>query len=205
MIKLYAGAAVTAVALGIGASVLFTMRSGGDGPFDPCRVGVVSGVAQIGGPFTLVAHTGETVTEEEVFTKPSLVYFGYTFCPDVCPLDVVRNVDAVELLVERGKEIRPVFVTIDPTRDTPEVLEDYASYMYDDMIGLSGSEEQIRAAAAAYGVYSKKQDTGDEYYLMDHSTFSYLVFPEHGFVEFFRRDLSAEALAERVACFLDAA
>ena len=85
------------------------------------------------------------------------------------------------------------------------MLTDYAAYMHEDLVGLSGTVEQVRDAATAYGVYFKKQDTGDEFYLVDHSTFSYLVFPEEGFVEFFRRDLTSEALADRVACFLDAA
>ncbi|MEL7106384.1 MAG: SCO family protein [Pseudomonadota bacterium] len=165
--------------------------------------GTVAG--DIGGPFTLVSETGETVTDQDVITRPSLLYFGYTFCPDVCPLDTVRNAEAVDLLAEQGHDVQPVFITIDPERDTPEVVGDFTFYIHDDMLGLSGSVEQVREAVKAYRAYAKKQDTEDEFYLVDHSTFSYLVLPETGFVDFYRRDLTPEDMAERIACTLDAA
>ncbi|MEL7461707.1 MAG: SCO family protein [Pseudomonadota bacterium] len=164
--------------------------------------GTVAG--DIGGPFTLVSETGETVTDQDVITRPSLLYFGYTFCPDVCPLDTVRNAEAVDLLAEKGHDVQPVFITIDPERDTPEVVGDFTFYIHDDMLGLSGSVEQVREAVKAYRAYAKKQDTEDEFYLVDHSTFSYLVLPETGFVDFYRRDLTPEDMAERIACTLDA-
>lgn len=165
--------------------------------------GTVAG--DIGGPFTLVSETGETVTDEDVITKPSLLYFGYTFCPDVCPLDTVRNAEAVDILAEMGHDVAPIFVTIDPERDTAQVLDDFTFYIHDDMLGLTGSEEQIRDVTKAYRVYVRKQDSEDEFYLVDHSTFSYLVLPESGFADFYRRDLTAQDLAERVACTLEAA
>lgn len=176
---------------------------GGDDRFAECRTGQVAGGAEIGGPFTLVNAAGETVTEADVITKPSLVYFGYTFCPDVCPLDVARNVAAVDILEERGMEVTPVFISVDPKRDTPEVVGDFAANMHPRMIGLTGSPEQVKAASQAYRTYYSVRDTGDDYYLVDHSTFSYLVLPEHGFVEFFRRDLDPEAMADRIGCFLE--
>lgn len=160
--------------------------------------------AQIGGPFELVSETGETVTDADVVTEPTLVYFGYTFCPDVCPLDVVRNVEATEILAERGMSVRPVFVSVDAGRDTPETMDDFTANISPDLLGLTGSEEQIRAAAQAYRVYYNVHDTEDEYYLVDHSTFAYLVKPEEGVVGFFRRELSGEQLADKLGCFLDA-
>lgn len=164
--------------------------------------GTVAG--DIGGPFTLVSETGETVTDRDVVTQPSLIYFGYTFCPDICPMDVVRNADAVEILGEMGHAVTPVFISVDPERDTPEVMYDFTYYIHPDMLGLTGSEEQVREAIKAYRAYARKQDSDDEYYLVDHSTFSYLVLPETGFADFYRRDLTPEDMAERIACTLNA-
>lgn len=166
------------------------------------RGGTVAG--DIGGPFTLVSETGETVTDRDVITQPTLIYFGFTFCPDVCPLDTVRNAEAVDLLADMGHEVLPVFISVDPERDTPEALEIYTSYIHDRMLGLTGSQEQVQEAIKAYRAYAQKRDSGDEFYLVDHSTFSYLVLPQTGFADFYRRDLTPEDLASRVACTLDA-
>ncbi len=202
-VEYYAGAALLVVALGVGGTMLLTR--GGDDAFAQCREGAVAG-GDIGGPFMLVSETGETVTESDVITGPTLIYFGYTFCPDVCPLDTVRNADAAALLAERGYDVKPVFVTIDPKRDTPEVMADFTANVDDRMLGLSGSPEQIQAVADAYKVYYNAHDEeDDEFYLVDHSTYTYLMLPETGFVDFFRRDTTPEAMADRVACFIDAA
>lgn len=205
MTKYYAGAAILAVVAGLGLSLgLMTIGRSGD-PFGPCRTtAVAGGTASIGGPFTLLSESGDTVTDRDVITKPSLVYFGYTFCPDVCPLDTVRNADAVELLASRGYDVLPVFISVDPMRDTPEVLDDFTANIHPDMLGLTGTPDQIKEAAAAYAAYYRVHESEDEFYLVDHSTFTYLVLPELGFVEFFRRDIPEEVLADRVACFLDA-
>ncbi len=178
-------------------------RSAGDN-FAQCRASQIAGGAgAIGGPFELLNERGETVTDADVITEPSLIYFGYTFCPDVCPFDMVRNADAVDLLRDKGHSVTPVFISVDPARDTPEVVGDYAFNMHERMIGLTGSPEQVKAASQAYKTYYKAHESDDEFYLVDHSTFTYLVLPEHGFVEFFRRDLSAEDMADQVACFAE--
>jgi protein SCO1/2 len=166
---------------------------------------VAGGIGAIGGPFELVNASGETVTDKDVFTKPSLVYFGYTFCPDVCPLDNARNAAAVDILLEQGYDVQPVFISIDPERDTPEVVGEYASYMHPRMIGLTGSPEQVKAASQAYKTYYRKHEGDDEFYLVDHSTFTYLVLPGHGVVDFFRRDENEEEVARRTACYIEAA
>lgn len=172
--------------------------------FAQCRSSTVAGGAgALGGPFELLNAAGETVTDTDVITEPSILYFGYTFCPDVCPLDVNRNVIAVDVLQERGMSVTPVFISIDPERDTPEVVGDFAYNMHEKMIGLTGSAEQVKAASKAYRTYYRAQDTDDEFYLVDHSTFSYLVLPEYGFVEFFRRELTPEQMADTVACFIE--
>ncbi len=171
--------------------------------FAACSGGSVAG-GTIGGPFTLVDQTGTTVTDADVITQPSIVYFGYTFCPDVCPLDTARNAQAVELLEERGIIATPIFISVDPARDTPEVLAGYSENFHERMIGLTGTDEQVAAASRAYKTYYRIQDGDPDYYLVDHSTFSYLVLPEIGFVEFFRRDTTAEEMADTVACYVEA-
>lgn len=204
-------ARIAAVAAGVvavaGLSATWYFTSGGEqDQFAQCRKAAVAGGAgAIGGPFTLVSETGATVTDKDVITKPSLLYFGYTFCPDVCPLDNARNVEAVSLLEESGYEVTPVFISIDPDRDTPEVLADFTDNFHPRMIGLTGSAEQVKAASQAYRTYYRVQNPGDPYTLVDHSTQTYLVLPEAGFVEFFNRDTTPEAMAETVACFADAA
>lgn len=202
--KFYAGTAIALVTAMIGGTVYMAFFNSPDDPLAQCRGGVVAtGSASIGGPFELVSETGETVTEAEVLTRPSLIYFGYTYCPDVCPLDVARNADAIDLLQARGYDVQPVFVTIDPERDTPDVVGDFTDAMHPDMLGLTGSAEQIAAASRAYKTYYRKQDGDPAYYLVDHSTFTYLMLPETGFADFFRREDSPTQMAERVACFID--
>lgn len=190
-----------------GGGAAYVMMSGQqDDPFTQCRASnVAGGSAQIGGPFELVSETGETVTDADVIDQPTLIYFGYTFCPDVCPLDAARNAAAVDILEERGEIVKPVFISVDPARDTPEVLDEFTDYLHPRMLGLTGSPEQVRAASQAYRTYYQAHDSeDDEYYLVDHSTMTYLSLPEHGFVEFFRRDASAEQMADRVHCFVEA-
>ncbi len=207
MNRYYMGAAAVALVAVVGAGYLATFGRGGGDPFAECRASAVAGGAgSIGGPFTLVNADGETVTDKDVFTKPSLLYFGYTFCPDVCPADAARNAAATDLIRERGLDVQPVFISVDPERDTPEVVKDWTGWMHDDMIGLTGTPEQVKAASKAYRTFYRKQSGGDpEYYLVDHSTHTYLVFPETGFAEFFRHDETPEQVADRAACFIEAA
>lgn len=193
--KAAAGAAVV-LAVGLGTMAWFATRSGPDCP------NAVAG-ADIGGPFALVDGSGRQVTDEDVITRPSLVYFGYTFCPDVCPMDMARNAEALDLLAERGVDTQGVFITVDPARDTPDVVGAYAGYFGDDVVGLSGSEAQLADAARAYRVYAEvPEDPEDEYYIVNHSAFTYLVTPEDGFVTFFKRADTPEAVADIVACHL---
>ncbi len=203
MTKLYAGVAAGAVAALLGGSAWYVLANRGDDQFAECRQGQVAG-GDIGGPFTLVNTAGQTVTDADVLTKPSLVYFGYTFCPDVCPFDMSRNVEAVDLLDQKGIDVNPVFISIDPERDTPDALADYASNMHPKLVALTGSPDQVKTASQAYKTFYARRETGDEFYLLDHSTFTYLVLPGAGFVDFYRREITSEAMAESVACFVGA-
>ena len=203
MTKLYAMAAAAVAAAFLGAMSWKAFFDRPDDAFAECRQGQIAG-GDIGGPFTLVNTSGETVTDAEVLTKPSLVYFGYTFCPDVCPFDMSRNTEAVDKLDAMGVDVTPVFISIDPERDTPDALADYAFNMHPKLIALTGSEDQVKAASQAYKTFYSKRDTGDEFYLMDHSTFTYLILPGTGFVDFFRREITSDQMAESVACFVKA-
>lgn len=199
MVRIAAIVASLAIVALIGALWFVSTRQPTDA-FAACRSGAVAG--DIGGPFTLVNGRGETVTDADVITEPSILYFGFTFCPDVCPLDMARNAVAVDILAEQGIEAQPVFISVDPARDTPEVVAEFADFIHPDAVGLTGSAEQVAAASKAYRTYYRAQPAGDDgYYLVDHSTFSYLVLPEHGFVDFIRREASPEDVAETVACF----
>ena len=172
--------------------------------FEDCIEGSVAG-GNIGGPFELMDHRGQMVKDAQVLDQPALVYFGYTFCPDVCPMDVARNVVAVEILADAGLTVKPVFITIDPARDTVDYLADFVANNHPEMVGLTGTAEQIAKAARAYKVYYRKQPSEDEdYYLMDHSSFSYFMVPDVGFVDFLRSDLLPEVVADRLACVLRA-
>jgi protein SCO1 len=184
----------------VSAAYLWINRGSG-GDLAGCRGGQAAG--SIGGPFTLVDGQGGTVTDIEVLSKPSLVYFGYTFCPDICPLDNARNAEAVDILEERGIDVTPVFISVDPERDTPDVMADAAANLHPKMIGLTGSPDQVKTAAQAYRVLYSKQPSDDEYYLVNHTTFTYLMLPGIGFADFFNRETTADAIAERVACFVE--
>jgi protein SCO1/2 len=204
MTRLYAIAAATATLAMLGGLFAYVQLNRADDSFAECRQGQVAG-GDIGGPFSLVNTSGQTVTDKDVLTKPALVYFGYTFCPDVCPFDMARNVEAVDLLAARGIDVTPVFISIDPERDTPEALADYATNMHPALVALTGSPEQVKAASQAYKTFYRKQPSDDEFYLVDHSTFTYLMLPGTGFVDFFRREITSEQMADSVACFVKAA
>ena len=197
----FAGAAVVvtlAVTLAMTQIMLPAQR------FEDCIEGSVAG-GNIGGPFELMDHRGQMVTDAQVLDQPALIYFGYTFCPDVCPMDVARNVVAVEILADADLTVKPVFITIDPARDTVDYLADFVANNHPEMVGLTGTAEQIAKAAQAYKVYYRKQPSEDEdYYLMDHSSFSYFMVPDVGFVDFLRSDLLPEVVADRLACVLRA-
>ena len=154
--------------------------------------------AQIGGPFTLINHRGEPVTEATFSGRHMLIYFGYSFCPDICPTSLQTMAAAYDLLsAEEQAEVEPIFITIDPERDTVEAIADYVSLFHDDMIGLTGNVEQIDAAADAYRVYHAKNvvDEGSDEYFVDHSSFYYVMGPDGRYVTHFGHDATEEEMA----------
>ncbi len=162
--------------------------------------------ADIGGPFTLVDQAGATVTDTDVIDKPTLVYFGYTFCPDVCPIDVQVMVDAVDILTEKGIDVKPVFITVDPARDTVAELSAYAEAMSPKMVALTGSDDQIAAVAKEYRAIYRKAATDESVaeYLMQHTVFTYLMLPGKGLAAIFRNGFPPEQIAGDVERVLKA-
>lgn len=201
MTKLYAALAAAAVMCFLAGTAGYIYLRQSQDAFAQCRDGQPVG-GDIGGPFTLVDETGKTVTQDDVLSGPTLLYFGYTYCPDVCPIDAARNAEAVDILEEQGFDVTPVFVSVDPARDTPEVLAAYTEQFHPRMIGLTGTEAEVKRAADAYKtVYQKRIQDDPEFYLMDHMTLTYLMLPQRGFIDVFRRDETADAVAQKVACF----
>lgn len=136
--------------------------------------------AAIGGPFELVDSAGKTVRWSDFDGKYRMIYFGYAYCPDVCPLDVQRMMQGYnrfkQAKPELAAQVQPLFVTIDPERDTPSVVGEFASAFSNDLIGLTGTPEQVAAAAKAFAVYYEKgEEGGAGGYLMDHSRAAYLM------------------------------
>ncbi len=202
--RTYALAAAAVAIVGLAATGYAVMRPSDGDPFADCRRGTVAGgAASIGGPFTLTAADGTRVTDAEAITRPTLVYFGYSFCPDICPTDLSRNALAAEALKARGIDVGQVFVSIDPARDTPAVVGDFTAAIDPGILGLTGSDADVAAAAKAYKVFYRKAGDDASFYLMDHSTFTYLMAPGTGFLEFFASDVTPEALADSVACFAE--
>ena len=136
--------------------------------------------AAIGGPFELVDSKGETVRWSDFDGKYRMIYFGYAYCPDVCPLDVQRMMQGYNRFRQAepalAAQVQPLFVTVDPERDTPEVVGEFAAAFSDDLVGLTGTPAQIAAAAKAFAVYYEKGETSEAGgYLMDHSRAAYLM------------------------------
>lgn len=201
---LLTGLAVSLAVLVAGGVWLGMARSGD--PYAQCRASTVAGgMDAFGTDFTLTRQDGRRVTAAEVFDRPSLLYFGYTFCPDVCPMDSARNAAAADILAEKGMDVQTVFITVDPRRDTPEAVADFTAQFSDGMIGLTGTDEETAAVNKGWRNYYKAHDDeGDDYYLVDHMTNTFLVMPGNRTVEFFGRDVSPEDMAARVGCFVDA-
>ncbi|MBO0345481.1 SCO family protein [Roseibium sp. CAU 1637] len=137
--------------------------------------------AAIGGPFELVNAAGETVTEADLEGKPSAILFGFTFCPDVCPTTLSEMQGWIEALGPDADKLNYLFVTVDPERDTPQVMGDYVAAFDERIKGLSGSRQQVDAMLQAYKVYSKKVPLDDGDYTMDHSAAVYLMDADNRF------------------------
>ncbi len=154
----------------------------------------------IGGPFTLSAPDGKTVTDRTFRGKWLLVYFGYTFCPNSCPTMLLEIATALKKLGADAAKVQPLFITIDPQRDTPGVMQQYTQSFDPRIIGLIGTPEEIAAVAHEYGAYYVRQRTGPggNDYVMDHSTYLYVMNPEGKYVRAFDSGTSGDRIADEL-------
>jgi protein SCO1/2 len=158
----------------------------------------------IGGPFSLEDGSNRQVTDRDFRGKYMLIYFGYTFCPDVCPTTLTDMADALDRLGPKADLLQPLFITVDPRRDTPAVVKQYAAAFGPRLIGLTGSPEQIAQVAKEYRVYYAEHRTGPGPgdYTMDHSSILYLMGPDGSFIAPIRADESAAAMAAEIAKYV---
>jgi protein SCO1 len=156
---------------------------------------VTSGTASIGGPFRLTDQDSHTRTDKDFRGRFMLVYFGYSFCPDVCPTTLAMMAGALDKLGPLRRQVVPVFVTVDPARDTPKVLKTYVASFGPDFVGLTGSAHEVGAAENVYRVYARKHPLPGDTYAMDHSSEIVLIGPDGRFVAYYDEDIGPDALA----------
>lgn len=188
LIALLAGAAA-----GLAAYLILGLDTPSSGPSR------TTGQALIGGPFELVDQNGKTRKDAEFRGKYMMVFFGYTHCPDFCPTGLQAMTESLDALGKDAEKIQPIFITVDPDRDTAKVLKDYVPNFHKRLIGLTGSDEQVAKAAKAYRVYyARTGKPGTEDYLMDHSTFTYLMGPDGQYLTHFSHGTPPKTVAERI-------
>ncbi len=184
------------VAMAVGAVALLALAGG-----LLLRTPAGSNVSLVGGPFALQDGAGRTITSDSLRGRPFLVYFGYTHCPDVCPTELAHIAD---VLTKMGnKAIPALFITVDPERDTPKVMQDYAGSFGAAITGLSGSPQAIGAVEKAYRVFARKGEVqSDGSYSMDHSSVVYLMDKTGGFGEALNLDRPPEDAAKEIENYL---
>jgi cytochrome oxidase Cu insertion factor (SCO1/SenC/PrrC family) len=157
-----------------------------------------SGTALVGGPFTMVNHRGETVTADSFRGKPMLLFFGFTFCPDICPTELQVMAAALDDMGREGADIQPLFVSVDPARDTPEVMKAYVEHFGPRFTGLTGSAAQVAAMASAYRVHFevKPNPSDPASYTVDHSAIIYLMDAKGQFLKHFSYTTDPKTLAD---------
>lgn len=151
----------------------------------------------VGGAFTLVDGDGKTVTEKSWPGKYKLVFFGFTHCPEICPVALDKIAKALDQLGDEGKKIQALFISTDPGRDTPEVVKAFVANFHKDIVGLTGSEEQVKAAESAYKVYAAKSGDGADYQV-DHSAYIYLMSPDDAMLGILGSDAKADDIVAKI-------
>lgn len=166
--------------------------------------GRATGRALIESEFSLVDHTGKPVTDEDFEGKWQLVFFGFTYCPDICPTTLNDMSMVLEELGDEAEQVQPLFISVDSERDTPEVMADYVANFDPRIVGLTGSPEQIKQAAQAFRVYYAKveQDGAPGGYTMDHQAFVYLMNPEGDYATHFSPSDEPAAIADEIRAYL---
>jgi len=159
-----------------------------------------------GGRFILKSHTGKIVTDQDFAGKFMLVYFGYTYCPDICPTSLQTMTMALESIGDKAKHFQPLFISVDPERDTPKVLAEYVSSFYPGMIGLTGSKVTIDSVTKKYRVrFSKvaEKNTPDEDYTVDHTSAVFLMGFDGRYLSRFGYNTTAQQMADKLKKFAD--
>ncbi len=164
-----------------------------------------TGRADVGGSFELMNHEGRMVSDASFRGKYMLVYFGYTFCPDVCPTTLSTMAEAIEILGYEGRDVIPIFITVDPDRDTPEHLATYVRYFHPRLVALTGTRDQVARAAKAYRIYyARVPEPGNDpdSYLVDHSSLVFLMDREGRYMTHFSHGTEASEMAEKIRSLL---
>jgi protein SCO1/2 len=187
--------------LAVGAAAGLTVLPGALDRLRPIASMPAIGKAQIGGPFSLIDHTGRRVTEKDFHGHHMLVFFGFTFCPDVCPAGLQVMAAALDRLGAKAERVTPLFITVDPERDTPEQLAQYVKSFHPRLIGLTGTPAEIQAAASAYRVFHKKvkDEKSSLEYTMEHTSIIYLMDPAGEFVTHFTHATPVDTIAASLA------
>jgi protein SCO1/2 len=154
-----------------------------------------TGSAAIGGPFKLVSHEGRTVTEADFAGRPHLVFFGFTHCPDVCPTTLFQISEVLRATGTKGRDLRALFFTVDPERDTPDVLRSYLASFDERIVGLTGDSAAVESAVKAFRVFARKVPTTDGDYTMEHTSIVYLMDGDNRFVSTFNLSRPADEAA----------
>jgi cytochrome oxidase Cu insertion factor (SCO1/SenC/PrrC family) len=157
---------------------------------------VTTGQADVGGPFQLTDQHGKRTGDKDFRGRYMLIYFGYSFCPDVCPTTLAVIAQALDRLGQRSHQVVPIFITIDPERDTPKVLDDYMKAFGPSFVGLTGSATEIKDVEKRYRVYAVKKPLPGGSYGMDHSSVIYLMGPDGKMVSFYDEAVSPDELAK---------
>jgi protein SCO1/2 len=190
--------AATIAVLAVVAIVLWRVAASGP-------AGSASSGVNIGGPFTLTDQSGATVTDKTYDGEYRLIYFGYTFCPDACPTELGIMAQAVEDMGPVGAKVQPIFITIDPDRDTVQQLKTYVPLFDKRLVGLTGTPQQIAAVAKEYKVYYSKADqpgVDTKSYGMNHSSFVYLMDPKGKFLTVFSSDTDSDKMAAEIKRYM---
>ncbi len=153
-----------------------------------------------GGPFTMTDHNGKTVTEKDFAGQYRLIFFGFTYCPAICPTELAKITKVMQLLGDKAKDVHPIYVTVDPERDTPAKMKNYVEMFHPSITGLTGTAEQTKAITKAYKIYyAKVDDPKLSEYTMDHSSFTYFLGPDDRLLHIFKLPDTAEQMADIVS------
>ncbi|GJL85787.1 MAG: electron transporter SenC [Micavibrio sp.] len=169
----------------------------------PSTIEPMAGAAQVGGDFELVDHNGKTVTQADFSGAHKIIFFGFTYCPAVCPVELQKMAKVLDAL--DGTDIQPLFISVDPERDTVDVMKGYVEQFHPAIVGLTGNRAQVDAVMESYKVYATKIESEMmDGYMMDHSAFMYLMSPDDALITLYPTEDTAENIAEDIKNRLNA-